>query len=233
MKKDIYFLGDIHGEFEIIFKWLVKYNIENSVIIQVGDFGRGFRDDEDHLLNQLSDRLKERNCHLYIIRGNHDNPEFFKGKKEHNYSNVILLKDYTILEIEGLNFLFVGGAISIDRKQRTLGSSYWKKEIFNLDIKKLEFIKNLDIVVTHTTPSFAYPTLWSEIVYNFADRDPGLYQELPNERKMLDEMHNILIKNNKIKKWYYGHFHSSKTEIHNEIEFILLGVNEFKLMSNE
>ncbi|NCW12503.1 MAG: VCBS repeat-containing protein [Chitinophagia bacterium] len=36
------------------------------------------------------------------------NPDFFNGN--YNYSNLKLLKDYTILNIDGHNFLFIGGA---------------------------------------------------------------------------------------------------------------------------
>jgi hypothetical protein len=33
-------------------------------------------------------------------------------------TNIKLIKDYTVLNLEGNNILFIGGAISVDRKSR-------------------------------------------------------------------------------------------------------------------
>ena len=42
-KMDIYYLGDIHGNFNVIHQFIKLFNIENAHIIQVGDFGVGFK----------------------------------------------------------------------------------------------------------------------------------------------------------------------------------------------
>ncbi len=42
MNKPIYLLGDIHGKWDIINNWIDKFEIKDSYIIQVGDFGIGF-----------------------------------------------------------------------------------------------------------------------------------------------------------------------------------------------
>jgi hypothetical protein len=49
---------------------------------------------------------------------------------------------------------FIGGAISIDRTGRKEGVSYWSDESI---IYKPELIQNVDILVTHTAPSFCHP----------------------------------------------------------------------------
>ena len=41
--RDLYFCGDIHGEFRtLVWTALEKYRIKNSDIIVLGDFGMGF-----------------------------------------------------------------------------------------------------------------------------------------------------------------------------------------------
>lgn len=108
------FLGDIHGNYNTILDLLLNYNIEDSVIIQVGDFGLGFKSELNDVveLSFLDERLKQYNTVLYAIRGNHDNPYFWTDKKYENYfSNINLVKDYSVINIEDLNILMIGGGI--------------------------------------------------------------------------------------------------------------------------
>jgi predicted phosphodiesterase len=231
MKEKIYVLGDIHGAYNTITWWVNKFDIKNSIIIQLGDFGIGFKSNkeaEHRPLIALNVILSENSVHLYVIRGNHDDPECFTSD-EFNKSNITFLPDYSVLELEGTKILLVGGAISIDRsvRKQDVPPSWFPGEVFVLNEEKLSEYRNIDVVITHTAPSFCYPVGWNQLVYDWADVDPGLHHELPEERKKLTKMWDILNKNNKIKKYFYGHFHSSKKEIHEGTEFILLGIGEF------
>lgn len=232
MKKPIYLLGDIHGSYNVIVQWITRSNIENAFIIQVGDFGVGFRNPshEDVLLDQLNQILNSRNIQLYAMRGNHDDPSCFGPIKEFEKSNLHFVEDYTILELEGIRILCVGGAISIDRtyRKKDIPPSWFPDEVFVLNEEKLLGMKNIDVVITHSAPSFCHPVGWNQLVHDWADVDPGLHSELPKERKDLDRMHEILVKENKITNWIYGHYHFSHTEKHGEINFTLLGIGEFK-----
>lgn len=221
------FLGDIHGNFNV----LLYYALENKNkdllnIIQVGDFGAGFNNYFESNMNYLNQTFKESNVNLYVIRGNHDNPKYFNGK--YNWSNIRLLKDYTILNIENKRILLVGGAISIDRKQRTNGLDWWEEEIFNLNKDKLTNMVDIDIVVTHSSPDFTYPKGINDLVKYYIKFDHLLAQELPNERSKITEMYNILKEKNNITDWLYGHFHSENEEIIDNTKFTLLGINQFK-----
>ena len=227
--RPVYTLGDIHGNFEMIFKWIAKYDIKDSIIIQVGDFGRGFQSNEEDRLKRLNDKLIKENIILYAIRGNHDDPFFFDSDGvTSELSNIFLLRDYVVLDLDGRKILCVGGAISIDRKVRTLNSSYWVDENFVLDVDKLETYKDIDYVITHSAPTFCPPVEFTDIVYSYCSIDPGLYQELPRERHDIKIMYDVLKKNNKILKWYYGHYHFSDIFKYEDTDFILLNINEFK-----
>lgn len=223
-------LGDIHGTLNnILYFARTKRDLD---IIQVGDFGMGFiKYDQDisNLLN-INEFLEERNIHLYAIRGNHDNPMFFEG--HHNYSNVHLLKDYEQMELNGKNFFFIGGGISIDRLPRIAEAksriSWWKDEKFVFDEVKLKEAKGIDIVITHSCPKFAFPFgVDAPIVNSFAKHDPTLKAELIAEREQISEAYEILKNNNNIKLWAYGHFHNSHKMNYDSTEFLLLDICEF------
>lgn len=188
-KAYMYFIGDTHEDFVGLMAKIKWLNIKNSSLIQVGDFGLGFRslNDDMILIKKMNNFLLRSSNHLYVIRGNHDDPSFFDGSI--NRSNIHLLPDYSVINLEGKTLLLAGGAISIDRTIRRAGLNFWPKEIFNLDHAKLTSLilmnERLDIIVTHTAPSFVLPQTFDSIVYTYAKKDTTLLEELELERKRL------------------------------------------------
>ncbi|MFM7429855.1 MAG: metallophosphoesterase, partial [Flammeovirgaceae bacterium] len=103
------FIGDVHGEFYDLIQKLANHDIRNSTLIQVGDFGVGFKSKENEInqLERLNDFLKANKNVMYVIRGNHDDPAYFDGRV--TFSNLILLNDYSLLDVEGNKIFLVGG----------------------------------------------------------------------------------------------------------------------------
>jgi hypothetical protein len=224
-------LGDIHGYLDSIVQLVDKSKLKDTYIIQVGDFEIGFRKDNDQTIGRLNKWLSKFNVTLLVIRGNHDNPNWFNGDKV--WSHVKFLEDYTVMRIEDKNILFVGGAISINRKQKAATGEWFPGEVFKLDIPKLESFRDIDMVVTHNAPTFVYPFgCDAPIIHKFAKNDPTLIADLIAERKELNIMHDILIKNNYIKSWHYGHFHQSHEMNYGSCYFQLLGVCEAAVYKN-
>ena len=219
----IYFIGDVHAQFRALITKMTLFDIRNSSIVQVGDFGAGFKRDEELELKGIDEFLKGRNSQLYIIRGNHDMPSYFS--QTNKKGNIHFLKDYSLLEINNKKLLLIGGAISIDRTHRVEGSSYWKDEAFNFDekllTKTLEGIDKVDIVVTHNAPTEFWPYELSPTVQHFLERDKPLFTDLVNERNA----HSNLMKQlNRFKPryWYYGHFHAKYKGEYEGIKYRLL-----------
>ena len=129
--------------------------------------------------------------------------------------------------IEGKRILFIGGATSIDRLQRTPDKTWWEGEIFNLDVDKLLECENIDVVITHTAPKFAFPIGFNSLVMGYAAYDPMLIENLTNERNALTIAYETLKGKNKITKWFYGHFHATETTYYEDTNFHLLGINQF------
>lgn len=121
--KPTYVLGDLHGEINTLKRAITDNNLSNCNIIVAGDIGLGFSTRSYHIneYGVLNKFLFNQDIHLYMLRGNHDDPSYFNRKPiedEFFLSNVKVVPDYTLLSINEHNILLVGGATSIDRMYR-------------------------------------------------------------------------------------------------------------------
>jgi predicted phosphodiesterase len=222
-EKPIVFLGDIHGAWYDILFLIDSKHLENCNLICVGDIGIGFeykKEIEYDKCKKLNKKFKDKNINFYGIRGNHDNPFFFKGDDRVCLSNFELIEDYTIFEYDSKKIQFIGGAISIDRTHRREGISYWSNEGVVWNKEKCQ---KVDILVTHTSPSHCFPQKFNQIVYDWARDDAYLIEDLTDERAVVDEIFKICDPSFHV----YGHFHSSRREIINNCNHVLLDINEF------
>ena len=240
----ILYLGDIHSDFDIIIKYIKSNNLKDCFIIQVGDFGVGFKpfDDEIKSLSIVNSYLNKNNIILYAIRGNHDFKTYFDNDP-FNLSNIKLIPDYTVLNLCGKNILCIGGALSVDRKilmsddqkkgDNLLkpGLKWWIDEPFLLDLNKLSSLRNIEIVVTHTSPDYCAIDNtfgFGEFVDGFIKNDSNLKSDLINERKQMSELFLILkLNGNNITNHYYGHFHKSDSINMYGVNHRLLNIGEF------
>jgi predicted phosphodiesterase len=205
-------IGDVHGKFTDLAHKLLEAKVEHQALIQLGDFGLGFYppEGEYQLLELLNHVLQAGENQMYVIRGNHDDPAYFTGDDRWpEFANIHLLPDYSILEAEGKRVLLAGGAISVDRKARAKGASWWPDEGFRLDEEALAALDLTDLwaVVTHAAPTVAPPNRLSQIVLFFADRDRTLLSELNQERAELDKLRDAIMKHSTPEYWFYGHYH--------------------------
>lgn len=236
----MYFIGDTHGV-RPIFEIIDRHKLEGENLIHIGDLGLGFQDINRDLKNLelLEEALDETSNTLYVIRGNHDNPIFWNGDlRLPKYHNIKFIKDHTWHTIEGKIVYFAGGATSIDRSIRMseYPPTWWKGEKFIYDDKDvnkaLSFVKNIDIVVTHSAPHFAFPQNdYVEIVNHYCDIESKHGRDLRNELRNERADHSSLFQKMRDfgfipSHWIYGHFHSTKTQMASGTEFKLLNINE-------
>ena len=217
----MYFMGDHHGDWEVVIRLIKQFGLKDCYLIHLGDGGEGFLPLQKQLrqFDYMNDFFKTHNVQYMSIRGNHSDPFYFKGSNRVTLSNFTLIEDYTIAEYKGKLIQFIGGAISIDRTDRILGSSYWEDEVVVYDKDKCH---KVDILITHTAPSRCFPNQLNQLVYNWALRDAYLIEELTDERTVMDAIFNICDP----KLHLYGHFHSSVTEVIDDCKHKLLGINE-------
>ena len=219
----IYMVGDLHGDFCSNLYGDFRENmkkIANSSFIQVGDFGLGFQSMEKDLqeLREFNNFLKENNNVMYVIRGNHDNPIFFTGT--FTFSNLKLLPDYSVLNLEGKNFLCVGGGTSIDRVRRTPGVSFWEDEKINEITNEYP---EIDILVTHVPHR---EVLGHDKPHDLLDHymklDITLHAKIEREVEILTG----IFKSVKPKAWYSGHLHFSDAKEWKNCIHTILGIDE-------
>lgn len=138
----------------------------------------------------------------------------------------------------------IGGAISVDRqdrlhydkeqnnKNKKYGSNnkvttYWPNEPIQIDDAKLESLHNIDVIFTHSSPNFCEPLTKIGISY-FIENDPQLLDDCSKERNDLTYIYDKLSEQNKLSRWFYGHFHKHYRTEKDYTTFIGLGELELK-----
>lgn len=219
--KPLVFLGDHHGDWRELFFRIQMLKLKDCYIVSVGDCGIGFESRERQIkqVKMLNEKFKANDIYFKAIRGNHDDPSYFKGENRICLENFELIEDYSTFEYDTKKIQLIGGAISIDRTGRQEGSSYWREEAVVFDKDKC---KKSDILVTHTAPSHCFPQTFNEIVYGWAREDANLIEDLTKERALMDEIFNLCAP----RMHLYGHFHSSWTEKINGCISKLLNIDE-------
>lgn len=228
--KYLLFCGDIHGKYDIIPNFIRDNELDTCAVFQVGDFGIGFLQDhnEQKRLKYLNNRMKHSNSDLFTIRGNHDNPKYFYGNTI--LSNVRLMKDYDIININGWNILGIGGANSIDRVDRTgwwdkKTNDWWEDEVIDYNEDILTTLTDIDIVITHSAPDFCEPLIKNNL-YHWMTRDDKIETDISIERYLLTRIYEILSIKNNISDWYYGHFHYNFKTYRDNTSFTGLDINK-------
>lgn len=220
--KPLYFLGDHHGEYQAINNIIKHNDMKDCYILHVGDGGEGFIPFERKQQRQYeyhNNFFKGRGIRYFSIRGNHSNPEHFKGNV--NLSNFTLLEDYSVLTYNNKTIQLIGGAISLDRVYRKQGVSYWEDEPINFDAAKC---KEVDVLITHSAPNWCFPYgLNNDIVKRWCSLDSKLLQDLTEERELLAKVFDLC----KPSVYAYGHFHMSHIEHIKNCVCKALAINEF------
>lgn len=210
-------IGDIHGFWDSLFSTVKRCGLKDCTLICVGDLGIGFAErQQNEPFRYLNQFFIDKNIDFLSIRGNHDDPSYWDGSI--NLSNFKLIPDNTLMELEGEKWFFVGGAISIDRRFRKEGISYWKDEPLVCPSK----FKQCDVLVMHTGPKWIGPTDKGQVFQDYVNDDFELADACNTERELANE----IIKNCKPKKFYCGHFHVSEFKTEMGCDARILDINE-------
>ena len=170
----IYFTGDIHGEKQEIERFCRRIRpTATDIIVILGDVGANYSlDDRDWLLKLALNRLGPT---FLCIHGNHEirpaNIPSYKVKEwnggtvwyEEEFPNLLFAKDGEIFTMEGIRYLVIGGAYSVDKYYRLMrGFGWWEDEQPSAGIKayveKQIAEKGFDIILSHTCPFKYEPT---------------------------------------------------------------------------
>lgn len=164
----ILIMGDTHGSVHSYLRTL-DYAARNNIkhIFQMGDCGT-FPEysptSTQELFEQVNEYSRRHNIINYWVRGNHDDTDMWQGIIDHfptahkgmGYlrSHIRLMPRVGYFKMFGLNFLEVGGAVSIDtewrrKNEQTPRTLWWPDEIISPeDLNKVNYQK-VDILMTH------------------------------------------------------------------------------------
>lgn len=242
-------LGDLHGEFGTIKNILRENNnlkkdkhhkkpfdvnvdhVTNAVLVVCGDCGFGFNKQAyyETELRPIQNMLEEQNLILLFLRGNHDDPDYFKEVNgKFNFNNIKFIPDYSILKTDKTVSLCIGGAVSQDRSWRLKENIrlnrytrsfkrlvYWDDERVQYNHEMLlEVAKsglNVDSLITHTIPfEFLSKNVLESVTDNsWYKSDSEIVKDIDIESNLLKDIYTVLITNGiKIKWWGFGHIHN-------------------------
>lgn len=237
--------GDIHGGFDFLIGEMKRLELTDTLVIVAGDCGIGFDNPDyyQYVYEGIVHTLDEINCGLLLVRGNHDDPEYFE-RELIAFPRMRTIPDYSVVRFRERTILCVGGAISIDRRYRTMqmqinqidGYSprklYWENEAPQFRERELAAIKeadlHIDTVVTHTAPSFCYPTTKSGIEM-WMSKDPDLSRDIDDERAAMDKIHNrLLADRHPLSLWFYGHYHNTCNDRIAGVDFHMLDIGQIR-----
>lgn len=153
--------GDWHGSAMEALDVISEAHVRDiPVIIHVGDFGI-WRNDKP-FLNKVESALDQYGIELYFIDGNHENFDMLYAKSFKEDGTRYVRNHISYLprghrwEWQGVSFMALGGAASIDRKFRKEGYDWWPHELLTEhDIAKAIEGGPVDVMFTHDSPSTA------------------------------------------------------------------------------
>lgn len=130
-----------------------------DLILQVGDFGYFPAHAEgSRFLTAVDAACDVLGVDLWFIDGNHDDHESLASIR-HAPEPVALTDRVSYLsrglrvDLGGVSFGFLGGAFSVDWRQRTNGIDWWPDEVTEVDDVERLGDRPLDVLVTHDAPA--------------------------------------------------------------------------------
>ncbi|QWT30037.1 metallophosphoesterase [Streptomyces phage TunaTartare] len=209
IKIKIMVLGDVHGQTQWLKNVIKKaHRMGVDRILQVGDFGIWTHEAEGHrFLDAVNEELRRVGMKLYFVGGNHENWDHLnwweknnaKSSRGHTYVRSHIL--YTgrvhrwVWGEKGSEKVFqaVGGAVSVDKRTRTVGKTLWlDEEIPERVVYGLEKAnRQCDYLFTHDAPSCV----------PLSNLKPDL--DSARHRGYMDRIGRATRPN----LWFHGHYH--------------------------
>jgi len=222
----ILFSGDFHGneagELSFLTKKVlikkhgqIKYNrIKYHIILGDGGF-MWHNKEKTEKFNYKT--LANRSFPILCVLGNHEPIYGMNNLKEidigigetvwqiNTNPFTAYLKRGKVYHIDGIKFLVLGGALSIDKKSRKPGIEWWEQEYWTKQeeqdlFKLLETENTFDYVISHTGPHHINVRLF--------ERQTFLSEKFSDEAALLnDDVHNKIT----FREWLCGHWHQEIT----------------------
>ena len=206
----INFIGDVHGQFEKL-KHILEENPADLALV-AGDYGIW----TDFRKESIPERYHTDFPYpVWFIDGNHENHnelDKYERGKIHQLTDKLSFCAYgSTFTHNATTFLFCGGAYSIDKHLRVPFVSWWPTECITEEDQSFLPDCNVDVVVSHTAPSF--------IVQDLAQVYPGSNEKILAYDPSCDYLEDVY-KWYKPKIWIFGHWHKYYKAVHDDCLFV-------------
>ena len=207
----ILFAGDWHGNLRAVEFCIDKAKKAGCVaIVQLGDFGYGWDIVEDgcRFTKKVSLAAQAAGIPIYWIDGNHENFDHLEMSANIHGGNPVELEPGvrylprgTVLVLNGMKALAVGGGYSIDKAYRVPGVTWWpQEETTFVDVEIARNIGPVDVVLAHDVCKTGF-----EIMRTLS---AGLNVSMPapaRNRALLE----FVLDSGRPSFWFHGHYHMS------------------------
>lgn len=212
----VYFTGDIHGRpWDILFSCRCYELTTDDTLVLLGDVGANYHGDDEDDIN-VKKPLSGVAPTILCIHGNHEmRPctvpgyelrEWNGGKvwAQEKYPRLLFAEDGEIYTINGLRYIAIGGAYSVDKYYRLMRGLQWFPDE-QPDAKTKAHIEeqlrnnSVDVILSHTCPFKYIPRemFLGEIDQSAVD---------DSMERWLDRIEE----NTPYKAWFCGHWHTNK-----------------------
>lgn len=206
--KGLVVVGDIHGEFSELL-WRIKTKkIEDTTFIIAGDCGIGFDKSLSDIYRRkrFDKKLGDSGNTILCIRGNHDDPKYFKYPDFIDFPCLKTVSDYSHLTWGDRKILIIGGGISVDKEwrlkeeEKTGKKCWWEDEGITRDSEGDLLDRKEDIIISHMAPICFGPSLV---------RLPETPWETWAAERSDREYLSTILKETRPEMWIFGHYHKS------------------------
>lgn len=215
--------GDSHcdiNHLKAISARMEKFECDKAFVL--GDFGWWPKDKGGR---KFIEKIGKLDFPIYFLAGNHEDWEDLEKYQEYpDYNeegfievapNILYTPTGFRWEWDGVKFLSVGGAYSIDRKYRVKFISWFPQEIITIEdmdkalVTDLDLTHNVDVILSHDAPAGVDMAMEFAMLYGGAkyfDLDAGTGLNMNRLRTICDWW--------KPSRLYHGHWHLRYTQHH-------------------
>jgi predicted phosphodiesterase len=211
-------LGDTHGDLRYAADMIKSAKDWNChAIVQVGDWGYTWPGYEtNHSLQKLDRFLAKSNMHMYFIDGNHDNYSdlqkrgAWQAREMQHFTNfVTYIPRGHVWEWDGVRFMAMGGAYSIDQEHRVQGQSWWPEELISyadMDYaaRQLETFAPIDVFLSHDCPEGVRKL---ETYLELTTKEYGISYKMDEASRGNRRALRTIVEEAQPKVLYHGHYH--------------------------
>lgn len=213
-------VGDIHGN-DRFFARMCKEAVEQGCegLLNVGDFGFWEHYEEGKsFLKWVERQLTEKDLWCWWLDGNHENHPLLWKTYGHDPHSIVQMRDHLFYlprgyrwEWDGLKFLAVGGAYSVDKDDRVPGKSWWPTEcIRDQDVEfavsgsykpNSPHLEPVDVLFSHDCP-------WGVDIPTLRAYQKNIFPRSKENREKLERV----VKATRPKLVVHGHYHDSYSD---------------------